>query len=88
MERAAQKLRLDQLVIQQGRQTVAQKGSCPFRGLHVACFRAERVATAAAQKEDLVDMIGCDDELDVFEYEGTVAGKIRSTFYALDVCIS
>ena len=51
LERAAQKLRLDQLVIQQGR-TQATKGE-----LHAAWLQMHADIRLAANKEELLDMI-------------------------------
>ena len=51
LERAAQKLRLDQLVIQQGR-TQATKGK-----LHAAWLQMHADVLIAANKEELLDMI-------------------------------
>ena len=53
LERAAQKLRLDQLVIQQGRQQIQ-------KGRHCCClydFARLTTFTVAANKEELMEMI-------------------------------
>lgn len=52
LERAAQKLQLDRLVIQQGRQSVAQKSACARRERKTALTRR-----SAADKDQLVNMI-------------------------------
>lgn len=61
LERATQKLRLDQLVIQQGRAQQAAKGECSF-ALDRACILCLILypfspITVAQNKEDLLDMI-------------------------------
>lgn len=52
LERAAQKLRLDQLVIQQGR-TQQAKGACDIR----STVKYSNELVAAANKEELLEMI-------------------------------
>ena len=59
LERAAQKLRLDQLVIQQGR-TQQAKGTLVFIRLLEWCMVSSKltlVHSAAANKEELLEMI-------------------------------
>ena len=57
LERAAQKLRLDQLVIQQGRATQQQKGQFCTACNELAPQPLNLLSNAAASKDDLVDMI-------------------------------
>jgi SWI/SNF-related matrix-associated actin-dependent regulator of chromatin subfamily A member 5 len=56
LERAAQKLRLDQLVIQQGRQQQSKGAcSCICKRAHFSC--CFRFGLLAANKEELMEMI-------------------------------
>lgn len=56
LERATQKLKLDQLVIQEGRAQQNAKGEFPVVGFPRLLKLMER-ATVAQNKDDLLDMI-------------------------------
>jgi len=57
LERAAQKLRLDQLVIQQGRQQQAAKGALALFVTLLFVWCSPVLSPAAANKEELLEMI-------------------------------
>jgi SWI/SNF-related matrix-associated actin-dependent regulator of chromatin subfamily A member 5 len=57
LERAAQKLRLDQLVIQQGRQQQAAKGALALFVTLLFFWCSPVLSPAAANKEELLEMI-------------------------------